>query len=393
MEQMMEKAFAYVESHREEAIAVYRDMINTKSYAREPEGVRNMADLLQRLLEAEGFVCKQIDVGANGPTLVGLLGEDSPGKPILFSGHMDTVLSNETYPDNPFRIEDGKAYGPGVLDMKGGIAIALNTVKALKAAGWAERPIKFLISGDEEINHTGSRGAKVFEEEARGGLCAFNLETSPVNNCLCVFRKGNTRFNISVEGREVHAGNDYEKGINAIDEMAFKIIELRGMTNMEIGTTINCGVIKGGTVSNAVPKHCEMEVDMRFCSVEEMNKAKAKAEELAMRTHVPGTKTTFRYLNIMDVFEETPEGYRFYEFIDKISQRIGMGPIPAVRLGGGSDAAYTTMAGVPTVCSCGIRGEWNHTTREYAVVESLFERSKLYAAVILHIDEFVQGEK
>jgi len=390
MDKMLEKAFEYVESHRDEAIAMYRDMINTKSYAREPEGVVKMAHLLKGMLVAEGFECKLIDVGTNGPTLVGVLGADRPGKPIIFSGHMDTVLSNDTYPDEPFRIEDGKAYGPGVLDMKGGLSIALNTVKALNYAGWAERPIKFLISGDEEINHTGSKGAKVFEEEARGGLCAFNLETSPVNNCLCVFRKGNTRFNITVEGREVHAGNDYEKGINAIDEMAFKIIDLRAMTNMEIGTTINCGVIKGGTVSNAVPKHCEMEVDMRFCSVEEMNKAKAKAEELAMRTHVVGTKTSFRYLNIMDVFEETSEGYRFYEFISKVSEEIGMGSIPAVRLGGGSDAAYTTMAGVPTVCSCGIRGEWNHTTREYAVVESLFERSKLYAAVVMRIGEFVK---
>lgn len=387
-EKQLGQIYKFIDENKEEIINLYKDIVNIESCGMEKDSVNTLAHFLKLQLEREGFKCKLVDVGPNGNSLVGILGEERAEKPVIFSGHMDTVFPKGTYGENPFKIIDGKAYGPGVLDMKGGIVIALYVIKALNSAKYKEKPIKVIFSGDEEINHSGSRGAQVIMDEAKGGLCAFNMETGTLDKKITIGRKGNIRMKITVAGVEAHAGKDFTSGVNSIEEMAHKIIEIHKLTNLELGTTLNVGTIKGGTVANAVPGKCEIVVDMRFENAHEMDRNKEKIEEICKKTFVKGTTTEYEYISIMDVFETTENGKRFHAFIKETAKQFGLDEVDSTVSGGGSDAAYITMAGVPTVCSCGVAGEWNHTDREYAVVQSIYDRIKLISTVIMNISSF-----
>ena len=215
----------YIDSNRENILEMFRTLVNLEGHYKEKENVEKARDYVQKLLEQEGFVCRTREVAEDrAGTLIGILGEDRPGKPILFSGHVDTVFYAGTFDGlNPFHVKDGKAYGPGVLDMKGGIIIALAAIQALNHIGFRECPIKVVFLGEEESDHEGSIGDQIVTEEARGCRFAFNMEVSRLNNSVSVARKGQHIFYMHVEGTGGHAGNDFWKGTNAINEAVLKI--------------------------------------------------------------------------------------------------------------------------------------------------------------------------
>ena len=381
-------------------LAMWEDFVNTPSQARDREAAMRMAEKLTAVLEETGMTVTAHDVGpVNSCTLEAVWGADRPGQPVLFGGHYDTVNSSPV--ENPvpgadnewdgtphFRVDSqGKAYGLGCLDMKGGIVIAIYAVRAAVQAG-LKRPIRLLLAGDEEINHLGSRCAEILTEEGTGALCAFNMETGLRSNQLAVFRKGGTRCRITVTGVEAHAGNDFTKGRSAIVEMAYKIVDIHNLTDLSVGTTMNIGTIQGGTIFNAVPAKCEIVVDMRFEKNEELEKAKKNLAAVCAKTYIEGTTTQMEYIDVMHVFETTEGGLRLLSFLQDTARETGLEAVDKIALGGSSDAAYLTMAGVPTVCSCGTMGEWNHTVREYAMVDSLYQRAKLFAGALLRMDQF-----
>lgn len=377
----------FVDENREEIISLWKEIVNIESYTNCKESVNKVAERLKCEFEKEGLDCDLIDVGNNGSTLVGTLGSKRNKKPIIFSGHMDTVFEIGTFGENPFKIMEGKAYGPGVLDMKGGIVISLYVIKALNKIGYKDRPIKIVFSGDEEIGHKDSNGGDIILKEAKGGLCAFNMETGLVDNSLCVGRKGRIGCNIHVKGVETHAGNDFEGGRNAIEEMANKILQIQKLTNLEVGTTASVSIIKGGRVSNSIPEDCSIEVDLRFEKVEEMENVKKRIQEICEDTYIEGTSTHVDFVSEMMPFETTDDVMKFHKFVNTVSKENGFGEINAKRLGGSSDASYLTIANVPTICSFGVKGEWNHTSREYALVDSMFERVKLISTIVLNLDK------
>lgn len=379
----------FIDSRREEIIDLWREIVNLESYTGDKQSVNVVANRLKLELEKDGFDVELVDVGKNnGDTLVATLGNDRGNEPVIFSGHMDTVFENGTFGENPFRIEDGKAYGPGVLDMKGGIVIAIYAIKALNHIGYEERPLKVIISGDEEQIHEGSTGAEVLSDAAKGGFCAFNMETGLVDNCLCIGRKGRIGCEVTVEGVETHAGNDFAGGRNAIEEMAHKILELQKLTNLDEGRTVSVSVIKGGRIPNAIPKDCKIEIDIRFGKVGDMESIKQKINDICAKTYVEGTKTKVNYIAEMMAFETNENVLKFYDFVSQVCDEYGFGEYGSRPLGGSSDASYLTISKVPTLCSFGVRGEWNHTEREYAIVESVFERAKVLSTIVLNLDKF-----
>lgn len=390
----LKESFAYVESHREEIIEMYREFVNHVSWSRRADTVRAFSDVLKAEMEKEGFACKYVPVGGpagepRGDMLVGVLGADRPNKPVLFIGHMDTVFPPEMFPENPFYIDDdGNAHGPGVLDMKGGLLIALWTVKALNRLGWAERPIKFVFAGDEEINHEGADTAELMQAECAGAAVCFNMETGLMDNALCIARKACLRYRLEVEGIETHSGNDFTGGRSSIVEMANKIVKLHGLNENRFGNNINIGTIQGGTVPNAVPKHCEAVLDLRYSSKEGGDALVAGMERICAETTIAGTFSKLAFLNKLDVYETTGDVTRLLEFVGETAGAYGLPAITGRPLGGGSDSPRAQYEGVPTLDSCGVRGQWNHTAREYAVVESLFDRIKLWTAVTANIEGF-----
>ena len=388
-QQQLAKIYAYLDENQEQMVSVLEEVVNIESFSRQPEDVRKVAEKFKQLFEAEGVKCELVEVGTNGPTLLGILGAERQAKPVIFSGHMDTVFESGVFEQPLFRREGNKAFGPGVLDMKGGIIISLFVIKALNAAGFTDRPLKIAFSGDEEIGHENSRGAEVLREAAVGGACAFNLETSKPDNTLCYGRKGRQETFITVTGVESHAGNDFLSGRNAIAEMAHKIIEIQKLTDLDKGTTVTCSIIKGGTITNAVPKECILGGECRFVTTLEHERYKKQIAEICEKTYLEGTTTELKFTSGFAAYEKTEQVMSFFKFVQETAQQCGLEEVKGTELGGSSDASYIQMAGTPVVCSFGIKGEHNHTTREYALLDSMSPRGKLIASVILNLDKYV----
>ena len=254
MRECIEKISNFIDEHKEEMIDFWRNIVNLESSAREKANVDILAEYLKSEFEKEGLECRLVEVGPdNGKSLIGVLGNGINKEPVIFSGHIDTVFSKGSFGDKPFRIEGGKAYGPGVLDMKGGVVITLFIIKALRNIGYKERPIKIVLLADEEKGHQNASTPELLMTETKGGLCAFNMETGLIDNSLCVGRKGGGVCYVTVKGKEAHAGNDYLIGRNAIEEAANKIIDIQKLTDLNQDTTVSVTIVKGGSVQNSIP--------------------------------------------------------------------------------------------------------------------------------------------
>lgn len=386
---MKKQIESYIDSKRGEIIEIWKTLVNLEGKASEKECMDNVADYLFDLFSKAGADCKLIVTNPEAPkVLTGIIGADRSGAPVLFGGHYDTVFSKGTFGDNPFRIEGEKAFGPGVLDMKGGIVISLYVIKALEEIGWKERPIKIIFCGDEEGGKYHSQASSLISEFATGCKCAFNMETGPVNNSLCVGRKGAMIGSFSVKGISAHSGNNFDAGRNAVVDAAHKILEIDKMTNRELGTNMNVAVVHGGTIWNSIPDTCNVEFSGRFALNSELENVQKKLGEVLAKSYVDGTVTTYKAGDAMGVFEQSEENMALWKFCSENSRKFGYGEMGHVFLGGGSDATAMHKAGVPTLCSCGVVGEWNHTDREYAVVETMFTRIKLWCAIVMNINEF-----
>jgi glutamate carboxypeptidase len=318
--------------------------------------------------------------------LVGEIGAGRPKPGILFMGHMDTVFPPGTVAKRPFTIKDGTAYGPGALDMKGGIVAFMFAIRALNAAGYDARSLKVILAGDEEVAHYHSNGADHFMREAKGYAAAFNCETGFVDDGIVVGRKGTAEFTLEVKGVAVHAGNEPQNGRSAILEIAHKVIDIQKLTDYDKGITFNVGVIQGGTVMNAVPAYAKILVDVRYLAPAQLPEINSMLEKVATRTYIDGTTTTFSLKPGIAPMQITPGNKELFAVVKKSYEENGWGTPYEHFVGGGSDSAYSVMAGVPTVCAMGVKGGRNHSEQEFAIVDTLFERAKLLAACAINLD-------
>lgn len=390
----LEKVQEFIEKNRDEMLKFWEELVNMQGYSKETERVNLVIERVKEEFEKIGFKCRRESSQGNADVLIGILGEEREKKPIIFSGHVDTVFPQGTFEENPFYIKEGKAYGPGVMDMKGGIVIALYVVKALNELGYQDHPIKIIIVGDEEIGHTGSISHEIMAREAKGGCCAFNMEPGRMDDCLTVGRKGNVDCHVTVHGVGGHVGNAFLQGRNAIEEMAYKILKLQKLTDYKNGNVVSVDVIQGGTVSNAIPDLCKIEIDARFTESDQMEVIKEQILEVCSETYIEGTTTEVDFVNSMPAFESTPEIMSLYHFINTVAQENSLTEYEYGYkiVGGNSDAAYISQVGTPVLCSCGVKGDKAHTKEEYAFVDSLFERTKLFVLVLLELWRF-EGDK
>ena len=170
----------FIAQNRQNIIDDWRDLVNMEGSCRQPDAMHTIADWLCEKFRQAGVDCQVYRVRDEVPPVVaGVIGADRPGTPVIFTGHFDTVFDPNTFGPNPFRIEDGKAYGPGVLDMKGGIIITLYVIKALEAAGYKDRPIRICFCGDEEAGKFHAYACEQFQKWADGCIAGFNMEDRP----------------------------------------------------------------------------------------------------------------------------------------------------------------------------------------------------------------------
>ena len=386
MNNLKNNAFQFIDDHRQDMLALWQELVNTESGSADKAGIDAVAARIRQVLDQAGGVTKTVEMAKAGNVLVGEIGAGRGTAPVLFMGHMDTVFSTGTVAKRPFTITDGTAYGPGVLDMKGGIVAALFAMQALQAAGYDTRPLKMILAGDEEVAHVNSNAAEVFMTEAKGAVAAFNCETGFMDDAIVVGRKGTAVFELEVAGVAVHAGNEPENGRSAILEIAHKVIDIQNLTNWETGTTFNVGVIQGGTVPNAVPGQAKIVIDIRYLEPDLLPEIRRQLQEVAAKNYVKDTTTTLTEVPGIAPMKTTPAVEDLFAVVKKTYAEMGLGtPYPKL-VGGGSDSAYSVMAGVPTVCAMGVKGGRNHSPQEFAIVETLFERAKLLAACTINLD-------
>lgn len=378
--------FQFVDEHREEMVSLWQELVNMESGSANKAGIDAVAGRIAQVLGSAGADARIVEMEQAGNMMIGEIGAGRALPKVLFMGHMDTVFSLGTVEKRPFTIREGKAYGPGVLDMKGGIVAALYAMKALQSVGYEKRPLKMILAGDEEVAHVHSNAAEVFMTEAKGAVAAFNVETGFEDDAIVVGRKGTAVFELEVKGVAVHAGNEPQNGRSAILELSHKVIDIQNLTDWEKGTTFNVGVFQGGTVPNAVPGQAKIIVDVRYMDPAYLPGIKKQLEEVAARVYVPDTTTTVVEVPGISPMKTTPEVEKLFDIVKKTYQENGWGNPYSKLVGGGSDSAYSVMAGVPTVCAMGVKGGRNHSPEEFAVVETLFERAKLLAACTLNLD-------
>lgn len=371
----------YIDGQKQEMLTLWETLVNTESGTKRIEGVNQIASILQHEMEKVGMDTRQIPVQNAGNLLTGTYNPDSSNRPLLFIGHMDTVFPDGTVEKNPFRIDqEGKAYGPGVLDMKGGLVIALYAVKALKAVGWIKRPVKMVFASDEENLHMNSDAKAIIAKECQGAVAAFNFETGYLDDRLVVGRNGGGPVKITIHGRASHSGIAPEKGRSAILEAASKILEIEKQNDIPRGRLINCGVVSGGIGENTIPDNCTIRIGIRFPNTEIRDEIYHILQEAVTKQYVPDVTSELDLSRVMECMDTTKGVSKLFQYIKKTAIESGYGNIESFRVGGLSDSGITVAHGIPTVCGMGVKGTGNHTASEYAEVESLFKRCVLAAS-------------
>ena len=300
---------------------------------------------------------------------------------ILVLGHLDTVYGLGTLTRMPFRLSRGRAYGPGVFDMKGGLVIALFAVDALNVTGCVpEKRIVFLWTSDEEIGSRTSRAA--IEREARRSDAVLVLEPAlGLDGRVKTGRKGVGEIEIVATGRAAHAGLNPKDGINAIEEIALQIARISRWNQPGRWITVNAGVIEGGTRTNVIPDRARVLVDVRAARAGDMRALERKFR--ALRPILRGAK-----LQIRGGFNRPPMERKnsagLYVKARSLAREMGV-TLGEAYVGGGSDGNFTAALGVPTLDGLGAVGEGAHSSNENILVRALPERAALVGGLLATI--------
>jgi glutamate carboxypeptidase len=299
---------------------------------------------------------------------------------ILLLGHFDTVWPVGEAARRPFTVRDGIATGPGINDMKSGILIGLYALRALVEMG--QTPVHrlvYLLTSDEENGSLSSR--KLIETEARLSDCVLVLEPSRYGS-LITWRKGIGRFSLEISGIAAHSGVDPEKGVSAIEEIAHQILRLQAMTALARGTTVNVGMVRGGSRVNVVAASAQAECDLRVLTVTEGERMERAI--LGLTPVLEGTTIKVSGGMNRPPFEESKAGLALYERARVIGERLGI-ETDRTGTGGGTDGNFTAALGVPTLDGLGAVGEGSHALHEQILVDTLPQRAALLAELVLDL--------
>lgn len=368
---------AFCQQHQGEMMSLLQRMVEIESPSDNKAAVDLMGELLGREFERIGgkiTFYPQADAGNHLKAEFAGKG----GKPILLLGHFDTVWSMGTLAQMPFHVDGGRAFGPGIYDMKAGIMMMIFALRALQASGAAHRPVTILLDTDEEVGST--TGRPIVEATAKGCEAVLVLEPSQgPKGHLKTSRKGVGDITIKVRGRASHSGVDFEKGRSAIVELAKQLLEVVQFTDLAKGTTVNPGVIQGGTRSNVVAAEAWAEVDLRAVRIADANELKQRFA--ALKPFDPECSIEISGGFNRPPMERTEGTVRLFDIAQQLAREIGL-PLDESSTGGGSDGNFTSALGIPTLDGLGALGEGAHATNESIVVEALPQRTAVLAALI-----------
>lgn len=298
-------------------------------------------------------------------------------KQILVLGHLDTVYELGTIKKMPFRVTQGRAFGPGAFDMKGGLVIALFAVDALAHAGCLPlRRTVFLWTSDEETGSESSRQA--IEDHARRSAAVLVLEPAGPKGALKTRRKATGTAEIVITGRAAHAGLDPGAGVNAVYELALQAGRLMSLNDARSGTSVNPTIAQGGTRSNVIPDTARLTIDLRAETLADMRRIERMLR--ALRPILPGARVA-----VQGGFSRPPLERRsssaLFSHARQMAGALGFS-VDECLAGGGSDGNFTAALGVPTLDGLGAVGEGAHSPDEQVILSALPERAALLAALL-----------
>jgi glutamate carboxypeptidase len=311
---------------------------------------------------------------------------DGTGPQVLILGHFDTVWDLGQIDRMPLREAEGRLYGPGIFDMKAGLAVALLAARALQALPAPASPrIVMLWTADEEVGSGTSR--QLIEAEARRSRAVLVLEPSLPGGAAKTARKGCGEFELVVRGVAAHAGLDPGKGASAIHELAHQILALARFQDLARGISVNAGVVSGGTRPNVTAAEARASIDVRALTTADAGQLEARIRRL----QPVNPDTTLHVSGGFDrpPLERSEAGMRLYQLARSVARDL-QHDLPEGAAGGGSDGNFTAALGVPTLDGLGPEGGGAHALDEHVVVSNLPFRAALLAGLLgrlaLHID-------
>jgi glutamate carboxypeptidase len=356
------------------ALERLRGLVELESPSSDEAALHAVAAHLVVQLTACGAETDTVDAHGVGEHVVARIPGREPGlEPVLVLTHFDTVHPVGTF-DPIFRVEDGKAFGPGVFDMKGGVACMIEALHRIRVEGTApRRPVIFLATCDEE---TGSATSRALIEELAAGACAVLVPEPPLPGGRAkTRRKGVAGYRVEIQGKAAHAGLAPEAGVNAILELAHQVIAITGLADTDAGTTVSVGVTGGGTTSNVVPAAAWAVVDVRFTAAAEAGRVDHQIRHL--RTVLPGARVTVSGGINRPPMERTEGVARLYERARAMAAGEGW-ELGEGLSGGASDGSFTAGMGIPTLDGIGPEGAGAHAVDEHVLIDDIPRRVQLY---------------
>jgi glutamate carboxypeptidase len=364
-----------------EMLSTLERLVLAESPSLEKAPADRCCDLLAEEWQKRGASVKRIPQKLRGDQLrvTWWPGKSRPTGQFLVLGHYDTVYSSGALAQMPFRVSGGKAYGPGIFDMKAGLTqalFALETLQQTKAR--LRHRLVFLCTSDEEIGSDASR--KLIETEARRSEAVFVLEPSlGPRGLIKTSRKGVGEAELIVHGRASHAGLEPQEGVNAIHELARQLTSIQEWNDLRRGVTVNADIIEGGTRVNVIAERARAVLDLRALRVSDMHNLERKLH--ALRPILPGTK-----LEVRGGFNRAPlerkSSAALFAKAKALAAEMGLS-LGECTAGGGSDGNLTAALGVPTLDGLGAVGHGAHSTDEHILISTMPARAALLAALLL----------
>jgi glutamate carboxypeptidase len=356
------------------------ELVAIESPSTEPSAVAALARRVERELSAVGIPGELLPVDGGGPILRarGAAGRTSG---VMLLGHLDTVWDLGTLRRRPVRVEDGRLFGAGSFDMKGGIVVLLYAVKALRAAApgaGLPLPVTVFLTPLEEVGC--ERYRDVMESEMRACSAVLDFEPAWPGGAVKTQRKGSTTLTLRARGVAAHAGADFARGANAILELSRRLLDAAALTDLDSGITLNVGTVRGGTRSNVVPDSAEAQIDVRFRTLRDGERACAAVERLTPTD--PRIRLEVERGPFYPPLERTADVIAAFHAAREAAAELGLPELEEIATGGASEASFAAALGLPTLDGMGPDGDGAHAEQEHVVLASIPERAALAALLI-----------
>jgi glutamate carboxypeptidase len=366
---------------RKDAITeTVRQLVEIESPSDNKQAVDRLGALLAGRFEGLGGHSKFHRTQDFGDHLQVDFASERTGEPVLLLGHIDTVYPLGTLGTMPCRVADGRLWGPGVLDMKSGIALMLHAIDGLRTwhSDSLPRPVTVLLVSDEEVGSNSSR--RITESLARKSAGVLVLEPAyGRKGAVKTARKGVGEYTLKITGKAAHSGLDFEKGESAIVELAKQIMAISKLVDLKRGLTLNVGLVSGGTRTNVIPAQAIASLDVRVVRMRDV--AGIDRQLRALKLFNRNCKLEITGGVNRPPMERTTGVAALYRQASEIAKQLGW-KLEEASVGGGSDGNFTAALGIPTLDGLGGVGEGAHATHESIMISELPRRAALLAQLI-----------